>query len=315
MKLRVLSALAILLPAAAASADSVELKAHKKSVNAVAVSADGKLIASGGDEGNVIVWQQGAAGYAAGPTREMDPNSEHAGPVLALALSPDGKRVASGNMYGKLVVWDHTTNKDVFPTVKAHDGNINQIRFFPDGKTFVTASTDQKLKIWDAATGKEKATLSGPKYAVRGLAISADGKQLFSCDTNGGVTAWNLKTTKPAKTYEVAKAECNALAFAPDGKSLAAGYGDGAVVFVDAATGKELSRAKVSDQVNAIAYAGAAAVVVGTRAEELQLVEPASGKVTSLKGHGRPVRAVAASADGARFASASMDMTVRAWTK
>ena len=147
MKLRVLPALAILLPAAAASADSVPLKAHKKSVNAVAVSADGKLIASGGDEGNLIVWQQDGAGYAAGPTREIESASEHAGPILSLAFSPDGKRVASGNMYGKLVVWDHTTKKDLFPTLKAHDGNINQIRFFPDGKTFVTASIS-----WPTAT-------------------------------------------------------------------------------------------------------------------------------------------------------------------
>jgi outer membrane protein assembly factor BamB len=315
MKLRVLPALAIVLPAAAASADSVALKAHKKSVNAVAVSSDGKLIASGDDDGTLVVWKQDGAGYTAGPKREIESSNEHAGPILAIALSPDGKRIASGNMYGKLVVWDPAANKEVVPTKKVHEGNINQIRFFPDGKIFVTASTDQKLKIFDAATGAEKATLAGPKYAVRGLAVSADGKQLFSCDTHGGVTAWNLKTNKPIKTYEVASAECNALAFAPDGKSLAAGYGDGAVVFVDAATGKELSRAKANDQVNALAYAGAGTVVVGTRAEELQLVEPASGKVTSLKGHGRPVRAVAASADGARFASASMDMTVRAWTK
>jgi len=314
MILRVLPALALLFPAAAA-ADSLALKAHRKSVNAVAVSSDGKLIASGSDDGDIIVWQQGGAGYTAGPTREVEASSEHRGPTLALAFSPDGKRIAAGNMYGKLVVWDHAAKKDLFETRKGHDGNINQIRFFPDGKTFVTASTDQKLKIWDTATGAEKATLSGPKYAVRGLAISADGKQLFSCDTHGGVTAWNLKTSKPAQTFEIAKAECNALALAPDGKSLAAGFGDGAVVFVDAATGKELGRAKANDQVNALAYADAATVVVGTRAEELQLVEPSSGKVTSMKGHGRPVRSVAASADGARFASASMDMTVRVWTK
>jgi len=282
-----------------AIADST-LKTHKKSVNAVAVSRDG-VVASAGDEGSLVVWNNGAVAA----TRESD-----AGPIHSIAFSPSGKLVALGTMYGQVAIWDRATNKDVFAT-KGHDGRITQVGFFPDGKTLVTVSIDQSVKLWEAATGKEKGKLVGPKYAYRALAVTADGKSLFSCDTNGGVTSWNLKTKKPTATHAASKGECHALALSADGKALAAGYGDGAIVVIDPATGKELRRAKASDSINSLAYSASGQIAAGTQSDELAIVDTA-GAVTTRKGHGRPIISVAYAPDGS-LVSGSMDMTVRVW--
>lgn len=294
--------LVLLIHTVAHADGSVALKSHKRDVEAVAISPDGKRYASGGDDGAVVVWE----GNTAGPTRESED-----GPIGAVAFSPDGKLVAIGNHYGQVTLWDPAANKEIF-TAKS-EGHIVQIAFLPDGKSFFTGSGDQTIRLWDAVKGKEKATLKGPKYQLFGLALSHDGKTMFSCYSSGDVTSWNPKTSKVGATYNpVKKGACHAVALSADGKTLAAGFDDGTVVFLDAASGKELRRAKVTDSVNALAFAPGGALAVGTQNEELAIVDGA-GEVTTLKGHQRPIRAVAFTPDGKHLVSGSMDMTVRVW--
>ncbi len=299
MKLFAATAL-VCLAAMPALADE-ELKGHKGDVNAVAVSPDGKLFASGGDDNNTLIWEGG----------KSTTHASDQGRVKALAFSPDGKRLAIGTDIGNVQVWDFATKKDLFSN-RALEGRISQIAFMPDGKTFVVASVDHTLRILDTATGKEKAKLAAHKYDVRGLAIAKDGKTIFSCDTNGDLITW--KANKPSKPQAMNKAECHALAMSPDGKSLAAGFGDGAVVVFDPATGKEQRRAKVADSVNALAFTtDGKTIAVGTQNEELQLVDSANA-VTTKKGHSRPITSVAVTGDG-RIVTTSMDQTVHVFAK
>jgi tricorn protease-like protein len=296
----------VLIPTLAA-ADSVALKSHKRDVDSVAISADGKRYVSGGDDGRTVVWENDTASA----TRESED-----GPIDAVAFSPNGKLVAIGNQYGQVTLWDPAANKDLFTTKEG--GRVVRIAFLPDGKTFYTASWDQTIRLFDAATGKIKTKLVGPKYQLYGLALSSDGKQLWSCYSSGDVTTWNTKTNKLAKTYNPmpktsSKGECHAVALSSDGKTLAAGFDDGTVVFMNATDGKELRRAKLADSVNSLAFAPDGKLAAGTQNEELAMIDGA-GAVTTMKGHGRPITSVAFSPDGSHLVSGSMDMTVRVWT-
>jgi WD40 repeat protein len=298
--------LALLLSTSIASADSVALKSHKRDVESVAASADGKRIASGGDDGATIVWEANAAIA----TRESED-----GAIDAVAFSPNGKLVAIGNQSGQVSLWDPTANKDLFSTKGG--GRIVHLEFMPDGKTLYAGSWDQTIRIYDVATGKERATLTGPKFQLFGLALSSDGKQLVSCYSSGDITTWSTKTNKPGPTYNPvprtsSKGACHAVAFSQDSKSIAAGFDDGTIVVIDAATGKELRRAKVADSVNALSFAANGKLAAGTQNEELAIVD-ATGAVTTLKGHGRPITDVVFTADGKHLISSSMDMTVRVW--
>jgi WD40 repeat protein len=290
-----------------ASADSVALKGHKRDVDTVAASSDGKHYASGGDDGSTIYWE-GSNPIA---TRTSDD-----GPIDAVAFSPNGKLIAVGNQYGQVTLWDPAANKDLFST-KAN-GRIVHIAFMPDGKSLYTGSWDQTIRIYDAASGKEKAILKGPKYQLYGLAMSSDGKQLVSCYDSGDIAMWSTKTNKLTATYNPvpktsSKGGCHAVAFSADNKTLAAGFDDGTIVFMDAATGKETRRAKAADQVNSLAFNSDGKVAAGTQNEELAIVDGA-GAVTTLKGHGRPITSVTYTPDGKHLVSGSMDMTVRLWS-
>lgn len=296
----------VLLPTLAA-ADSVVLKSHKRDVETVAVSPDGKRYASGGDDGSVVVW----ANNTASATRASED-----GPIDAIAFSPSGKLLAIGNQYGQVTLWDPAANKELF-SAKDGSGRVVRIAFLPDGKSFYTASWDQTIRLWDVATGKPSAKLVGPKSQLYGLALSTDGKQLWSCYSSGDVTSWDPKTNKIGATYNpmpktASKGECHAVALSTDGKTLAAGFDDGTVVFLNPSNGKELRRAKLEDSVNSLAFAPDGKLAAATQNEELATID-GKGLVTTLKGHGRAVTSVAVAPDGSHVISGSMDMTVRIW--
>ncbi len=292
-----LTLIAVAVPSSALADESTAFKGHKREVNTVAISSDGKLLVSGSDDSSVRVWD---------PTGEgANDRSTDQGAVKAL--------VVIGAAYGDLTLWDRTSGKDVY-TKKGHDLGISAIAFFPNGSSYVTASINDELKIWETTTGKEKAKLTGHKYTVRGLAISPDGNRIYSCDEGGNVFVWNGKG-KQLQTFEIGKGQIHGIALTKDGKLLASGFGDGSVVFSLAATGKELGRVKLADSVNSVSFSpDGKMLAVGTQGEELALINPATPEVIrTLKGHSRPITSVAFSADGKVLASASMDYTVRAW--
>ena len=77
--------------------------ANKGGVNALAVSADGKRIVTGGEDSGVSVWEDNG-------NRRCDFH-DTLGPIYAVAISPDGKKIAAGGRDGKINIWDVEAKK------------------------------------------------------------------------------------------------------------------------------------------------------------------------------------------------------------
>ncbi|VTR94984.1 wd-40 repeat : Uncultured bacterium genome assembly Metasoil_fosmids_resub OS=uncultured bacterium PE=4 SV=1: Sigma70_r2: Sigma70_r4_2: WD40: WD40 [Gemmata massiliana] len=181
------------------------------------------------------------------------------------------------------------------------------VGFLADGKTLVSAHESGTIVFWDATTGKETDRIDGPPGAVS-LVVSADGRRMVAVGTemwawditpNGVKSLW--KTPGSSKGELVATA-----ALSPNGKVLAYGSRTGGQL-IDADTGDLLQPLAVkATRVMAFSADGRALVVAGDG--PVLLLDPATGKEQRRFDPKGSLTQLAVAPDGARVAAITGQM-------
>lgn len=116
------------------------LVGHKGWVYAVAFSPDGRLLASGGVEGVVYLWELPEG-------RQMRVWQGHEGTVCSLAFSPDGQLLASAGGDGTVRLW-RVSDGALMRVLHGHTGAIRTLAFSPDGQLLATGGEDKTIRLW-----------------------------------------------------------------------------------------------------------------------------------------------------------------------
>ncbi|HEV2880211.1 MAG TPA: protein kinase [Pyrinomonadaceae bacterium] len=152
---------------------------------AYALSADGKLIATGGtNEKSVKVWdaESGALKLA------LD---GHEKGVLALAFSPDGDTLVSGSYDNTARLWDAQSGAFKQALTEDSTNAVFSVAFSPDGRT-IASGTYHEVKLWDAETGLLRRKLSEESMGITyRVAFSPDGKTLAGA-SDDTVKLWDV---------------------------------------------------------------------------------------------------------------------------
>jgi RNA polymerase sigma factor (sigma-70 family) len=282
---------------------------HGHLINAVALSPDGKLVASaGGPAASVLALWDAATG------KEVRRLHGHAGWLLAVAFSPDGRTLASAGHEWEVYLWDVATGKQTLH-LQGHQAGVHALAFSKDGKRLASASDDATVRVWDRTAGKELHRLEGHAGPVHGVAFSADGKLVATAGADGTIRLWDADG-KTLRTLDGPARGANAVAFSPDGKAVAAAGEDGTVRLWQTADGKVLHRlAGHEGPLRCVAFAPDGSTVASAGDDStLRLWDAATGKQRrKLEGRMRQPRSLAFSADGRTVITGSWEGVVRLW--
>jgi hypothetical protein len=217
-------ATACLAPQAGAAAGDVPLRfQHTDTVWSLAYSPDGRLLASGGSDALVRVWD-------AETGRERHRCAGHRGRVSAVAFSPDGRLLASGSSDGNIFLWDTATGKRV-GVCKGHAGWVLSVAFSADGKTLASGSYDETARLWDVATGQERRLFEGHEGPVSGVVLMPDGNTLVTAGFDSTLRVWNLDSGKLRhRTKRARRGELLGLTLAGDGSWVVSTSAVGALI-------------------------------------------------------------------------------------
>jgi WD40 repeat protein len=284
-------------------------------VASVAFSPDGQVLASGGWDDSVRLWDVKTG-------EQLRVLFAHQALVATVTFSPDGKYLASrGGLDGIVRLWNPATGAELrkFEGLsKINPWRFNRdtaLAFAPDSKTLAVGDA-KVIHLFDPATGKETGKL-GAHLSTLSLAYSADGKTLASGGIDGpdkhSLRLWDVATANELRRCELPKDEPPiSAAFSPDGKRLAAVIEEDDLRLFDTATGKPVQRLR-HYWPSRVAFAPDGKALVSVRGPVLRLWDPATGKelFQNYEGHQSAVAAVAVSPDGKTVATAGDG--VRLW--
>ena len=200
----------------------------RQKLNALAFSASGKFLASGGEDGIICVWDTVE-------TTCLYRFKAHHSTLTSLALSPDGRWLAAGYRNGELGLWNLSTAwyYRIWPNWrrtalrKVQQGAIQALAFSADGKSLAAGGVDGRLQLWrrlprgdwDLHRSKQVLIPDGPE--IRALAFQKN--QVLAAGVGKRVLVWQVPPEKPEKLVrrlEGHDGPLKALCFSTDGKYL-----------------------------------------------------------------------------------------------
>jgi WD40 repeat protein len=283
---------------------------HKRDVLSVSFSPTDKIIASGGWDSAVKLWDV----KTGKEIRTLSGHREGYG-VNSVNFSHDGKMVASGSDDATIKLWDVETGKEI-RTLSGHNGFILSVDFSPNSKILVSGSWDGTIKLWDVETGKEIRTLSGHQHGINSVSFSHDGEMIASGSNDRNVKLWNAKTGREIRTLSGHQYGINSVGFSHNRKIIASGSDDGTIKLWDVKTGKEI-RTLSGHQLGVLSISfnfDDKTIVSGSWDSTIKLWDIETGKeIRTLSGHQRSVNSVNFSPDGRTIISGSDDKTIKLW--
>jgi WD40 repeat protein len=211
--------------------ESFELDRHTNHVRAIAYRADGQRLFSGGDDHNIIVWDD----HTSTPVEEKIKLPER---IRSLSVSPNGRYLAVGNTSSSVNFVD-TYFPKLTRTLSGHFDSVSAVAFNHSGTLLATGSYDATIRLWNidqivdqpASSSFQTPSLElRHTYKVRAVVFGHDDKWIAAGGYDGRLIVWQLDGNNIVERNILAHSEAiRTLAVSQNGQWLASGCHDGKI--------------------------------------------------------------------------------------
>ncbi|MGY2090475.1 NB-ARC domain-containing protein [Nocardia gipuzkoensis] len=286
--------------------DGEQLRGHTGAVVSISASAD--LLASGGEDGTVRIWD-------ATNNRILHVLRAHTGWVFATALSSQGQVLASAGEDGQIRLWKPQTGQPI-GVLRGHARRIRAVCFTPDNQLLVSAAEDGCIHVSDISQRKltqAMATCGTPLWTV---AVDATGTMVAAAGEDEWLRLYDLATGALLDEVAAHRDWVRTVAFAPTGPLLASGSGDQSVIVWNTSNRKLEPIQKINDlpaRVRAVTWDHHGVLLAATEDAVIRSFDDSGPAAHIAMPAGVDwIRALACLASGAIYAGCE-DGAVRRW--
>lgn len=264
--------------------------AHADGVNDLVYSPDGKRLLTGGNDGQIRIWDSATAAavktlaattpVAAATAADAAAGEKPMNPaVTALSITADGQRLVSATNQGKVQIWDLASEGDAATKPVAefgHPVSVKAAKVNADGSRLTTLAADNVVRVFDVEIGRELQRFESglpAEQSLLGLAFAPDNETVLATGTDKLVHVWQVSTER---FLEAHTGTSTAVTFVGDGSRFATTGNDGIV--------------------------------------RLWALEAADNKpLVELKGAEGPLASLVATADGTLLSAGGADQNIYTW--
>lgn len=284
---------------------------HQGGVTAIALSGDGRLLASGSRDCTIKLWNLRTG-------QVFCTLSGHTAPITAIALSADANLLISGSEDQTLRFWRIKTGT-LLRTLSGYKAVFTTLALSADRQLLVAGGQTGRVHFWLLNSNPITHGVYDQEDPVLSVALSRDGQQVLTGSNHHVITMYQGRTGELLRTWAAHSTVSTAIALHPTNQSFAVGGEDGIIqCWADQTTQSDRSSRLLTGHQGAITSLtftpDGRYLISGSRDRTVRIWNSGTWELLAiLTGHTQAVTSVASSQNGQWIVSSSLDHTIRLW--